>query len=120
MDIRLFDASVMWQKLRAGDFEAWMHIQQSGALRRDFGRGNPLGYTNFQAFELLDRLGETADPDEVDRIYGKILKIFLTDPPMVRLIPVSIAWFVHRRIRGLSTPFRASPDTHMEALWVEQ
>ena len=68
----------------------------------------------------LDRLGETADPDEVDRIYGKISKVFLTDPPMVRLIPLSRDWFVHRRIRGLSTPYHAAPNTYMEDLWIEK
>lgn len=120
MDIRLFDESVMWDKLRGGDFEAWMFVHQSGALRRDFGRGNPLGYANVQAFELIERLEQTADPDEEDRIHRKISEIFQTDPPMVRLIPASHVWFVHRRIRGLSTPFHASPDTYMEDLWVEK
>ena len=120
MDIRLFDESVMWDKLRGGDFEAWMFIHQSGALRRDFGRGNPLGYANVQAFELIDRLEQTADPDEEDRIHRKISKIFQTDPPMVRLIPYSFTYFVHRRIRGLNTPFHASPDTYMDDLWVDK
>ncbi len=120
MDIRLFDESVMWNKLRGGDFEAWMFVHQSGALRRDFGRGNPLGYANIEAFELIDRLQQTADPDEKDRIYRKISEIFQTDPPMVRLTPASREWFVHRRVRGLSTPFHADPDTYMEDLWLEE
>ncbi|HYN81760.1 MAG TPA: ABC transporter substrate-binding protein [Gemmatimonadaceae bacterium] len=119
MHIQMVDAPVMWNKLRAGDFEAWMHVQQSGALRRDFGSGNPLGYANAQAFELTDRLQQTADPEVEDRIYREISEIFLTDPPMVRLVPYSNNWFVHRRIRGLSTPFHAQPDTYMEDLWVE-
>ena len=120
MDIRLFDAAVMWDKRRDGDFEAWMYIHQHGSLRRDFGRGNPLGYANGEAFELIDRLQQTADPDEEDRIYRKISEIFLTDPPMVRLIPGSRVWFVHRRIRGISTPFHFAPDTYMEDLWVDK
>ncbi|MGK2934019.1 MAG: ABC transporter substrate-binding protein [Gemmatimonadaceae bacterium] len=122
MEIQMFDESIMWTKRREGDFEAWMFIQQAGAgqLRRDFGRRNSLGYANVEAFELLDRLQQTADPDETDRLYGQLSQIFLADPPMVRLIPYSRTWFVHGRIRGLSTPFRASPDTHMESLWVEQ
>ncbi|MGI9077095.1 MAG: hypothetical protein ACR2G6_07145, partial [Gemmatimonadaceae bacterium] len=67
-----------------------------------------------------DRLQQTADPDEEDRIYRQISEIFRTDPPMVRLIPGSRSWFVHQRIHGLSTPFKASPDTYMEDLWVEK
>jgi peptide/nickel transport system substrate-binding protein len=119
MDIRVVNESVMWDKLRGGDFEAWMFIHQHGSLRRDFGRNNPLGYANVEAFELIDRLRQTADPNEEDRIYRGISGIFKTDPPMVRLIPFLRTWFVHRRIRGLSTPFRASPDTYMEDMWVE-
>lgn len=89
-------------------------------MRRDFGRGNPLGYANPQAFELIENLEQTADPDEVDRFYREISVIFRDDPPMVRLIPLSQDWFVHRRILGLRTPFRASPDTYMEDLWLEE
>jgi len=120
MEIRSVDGSVIWQKLRAGDFEAWMHVHQAGSLRRDFGRGNPLGYANARAFELIEGLEQTADPDEEDRIYREISEIFLDDPPMVRLIPASRDWFVHRRVHGLSTPFHAEPDTYMEDLWVEK
>ncbi len=119
MDIQLLNASVMSRKLRAGDFEAWMNLHQPWALRRDFGRSNPLGYANVQAFELIDSLQKAADPDAEDRLYREISKVFLDDPPMVRLMSVSTSWFVHRRIRGLSAPFNASPGQHMEDLWVE-
>jgi len=120
MDIRLLDESVMWDRLRGGDFEAWMYVHQYGSLRRDFGRNNPLGYANGDVLELIDRLQQTADPEEEDRIYRQISGIFRTDPPMVRLIPASESWFVHRRIHGLSTPFHFAPDTYMEDLWVEK
>ncbi|MFN2397088.1 MAG: ABC transporter substrate-binding protein [Gemmatimonadaceae bacterium] len=120
MEIESVDGSVIWQKLRAADFEAWMYVHQAGSLRRDFGSGNPLGYTNPQAFALIEGLEQTADPDEVDRFYREISEIFRDDPPMVRLIPASRTWFVHRRVHGLSTPFHAEPDTYMEDLWVER
>ncbi|MGH7564721.1 MAG: ABC transporter substrate-binding protein [Gemmatimonadota bacterium] len=117
MDIQLLDSSVMWDKLAGGDFEAWMHSHSPQLLDRHFGRGNPLGYANVQAFELLERLEQTADPDEEDRIYREVSEIFRADPPMVRLVPVSISWSVHRRIRGLGTH---SPAAYMEDLWVEE
>ncbi|MGH7564720.1 MAG: ABC transporter substrate-binding protein, partial [Gemmatimonadota bacterium] len=120
MDIQMFDASVMWEKLRAGDFEAWMYVHLSGGLGRNFGRGNPLGYANLRAFELIERLEQTADPDEEDRIYREVSEIFRADPPMVRLVPVSISWSVHRRIRGLRTPLGYHPGAYMEELWVEE
>lgn len=119
MDIQLLEETAMWDKLRSGDFEAWMHIHQHGGLQRDFGRRNPIGYRNPEAFDVIDRLTATADPDEEDRWYARLTEIFSTDPPFTRLLPASRSWFVHRRVRGLSTPFRADPDTYMEQLWVE-
>ena len=89
------------------------------AQRRDFGSGNHLGYHNPEAFTVIDSLQATADPDEIDRLYRRLTEIYRADMPFTRLIPWSRDWFVHRRIQGLSTPFRADPDTYMEELWIE-
>jgi ABC-type transport system substrate-binding protein len=95
---------------------------QSGvsAQLRDFGRENRLGYDNPEAFAVIDSLQVTADPGEIDRLYRRLTEIFRADMPVTRLIPWSTAWFVHRRVQGMSTPFRAEPDTYMEELWVEE
>ncbi|MCZ6475850.1 MAG: hypothetical protein O6700_05975, partial [Gammaproteobacteria bacterium] len=84
------------------------------------GRGNAAGYDNPEAFQVLDRLAATADPEEVDALYRRLTEIYRIDPPFTRLIPMTRDWFVHRRIQGLSTPFRADPDKFMETLWVEE
>ncbi|MEJ2371315.1 MAG: hypothetical protein P8Y07_10790 [Gemmatimonadales bacterium] len=112
---------MMWEKLRAGDFEAMFMVVQSGvsAQRRDLGRENRLGYENQEAFAIIDSLQVTAAPGEIDRLYGRLTEIFRADMPVTRLTPWTTAWFVHRRIRGLSSPLRAEPDTYVEALWVE-
>lgn len=39
--------------------------------------------------------------------------------PITRLVSWSEVTFAHRRVRGLSTPFRATPDTYMGELWLE-
>ena len=121
MEMRLLEDASMWEKLKSGDFEALFIIVQAGpwAQLRDFGRGNHTGYYNPEAFEVIDRIWATADPEAQDRLYGRLTEIFRTDLPVTRLIPMSRDWFVHRRIRGLSTPFRADPDRYMEDLWVE-
>ena len=121
METRLIDATSFWDRLKTGDFEALMGIAQSypGAQRRDFGRGNSKGYDNPEAFGVIDRLMTTADSDEVDALYRQLTEIYRADMPFTRLIPNSSGWFVHRRVGGLSTPFRASPDTYMEELWLE-
>jgi peptide/nickel transport system substrate-binding protein len=122
MEMVVLERPLTWEKLRAGDFEAMFMVVQSGvsAQLRDFGRENRLGYHNPVAFAVIDSLQITADPSQVDRLYRRLTEIFRADMPVTRLIPWSTAWFVHRRIRGMSTPFRAEPDTYMEMLWVEE
>jgi peptide/nickel transport system substrate-binding protein len=122
MEIQLHDGAVMWEKLKAGDFEAWMGIGQSGpwAQHRDFGRDNSIGYHNPVAFDIIDSIQVTADPAEEDRLYRRLADVYRAEMPFTRVIPWSTTWFVHRRIRGMSTPFRAEPDTYMETLWIER
>ena len=122
MEIQLTEAAAMWDKLRSGDFEAWFFIDQAPPNRQQaiHGRGNAAGYDNPEAFQVLDRLVTTADPEEVDALYRRLTEIYRIDPPFTRLIPMTRDWFVHRRIQGLSTPFRADPDKFMETLWVEE
>ena len=121
MEIQIHDGAVMFGKLKAGDFEAWMGVGQSGpgAQRRDFGRDNSTGYRNPAVFDVIDSIHATADPVEEDRLYHQLSELYRADMPFTRLIPWSRTWFVHRRIRGLSSPFRANPDTYMETLWIE-
>ena len=62
----------------------------------------------------------TANPEELDALYRRLTEIFSADMPFTRIIPSIRPWFVHRRVRGLSQPFRADPDTYMEELWLEE
>ena len=122
MEIQPVEAALSWDKLKTGDFEALFTIVQSGvsAQLRDFGPENRLGYYNPKAFAVIDSLQVTADPGEIDRLYLRLTEIFRAEMPVTRLIPWSTAWFVHRRVQGMSTPFRAEPDTYMEELWIEE
>ncbi len=121
MEIRLAQGAEMWERLRSGEFEAWIFIDQAYGQQRHHGRGNAAGYNNREAFQVIDRLEATADPEEVDALYRRLTEIYRIDPPFTRLFPMTRDWFVHRRIRGLSTPFRATPpDKFMETLWVEE
>jgi peptide/nickel transport system substrate-binding protein len=122
MEVRLIDGATSWDRLSSGDFEALFMIVQAGAFaqRRDFGRGNRIGYDNPEAFQIIDRLQTIADPAEQDRLYRRLTDIYRVDMQVTRLVPWTSEWFVHRRVRGMSTPFRAEPDTYMEALWLEE
>lgn len=122
MDVQVIEAALTWDRLKSGEFEALFMVVQSGvfAQKRDFGRENRIGYHNPEVFRIVDRLQAVADPEEQDRLYRRLTEIYRSDMQVTRLIPWSNEWFVHRRVRGMSTPFRAEPDTYMEELWVEQ
>lgn len=122
MDVEVIEAALTWDRLSSGDFEALFMIVQSGpfAQLRDFGRENPIGYENEAVFEIVDRLQIVADPEEQDRLYRHLTDIYRSDMQVTRLVPWTDAWFVHSRVRGMSTPFRVEPDTYMEELWIEE
>ena len=61
----------------------------------------------------------TADPNENDRIYRELMGIFRVEQPITYLLPAISTSVVHRRIQGLSTPFRADPLRFLEDLWLE-
>ncbi len=121
MEIQSIDDASGWDRLRVGDFEALFMIVQAypGAQQRDFGRGNPTGYQNMEAFAVIDSLQATADPEEQDRLYRRLTEIYRADMPFTRLIPSSSNWFVHRRVRGPSKTSLAVPTYYMEELWIE-
>ncbi len=105
----------------AGAFEAAFTLSVSVPmwLRRDFGEGSPLGYRNARMMELIDRAVETAHPEVQDGIYREIAEILRADQPVTFLHRFGVTTVAHRRIRGLSSPWRADPVMFMEDLWIE-
>ena len=107
--------------MRAGEFDAAFTVVQSGPYwyQRFFGADSPLGYSNPEVIKLIDQAIATADPNESDRIYRELMGIFRVEQPITYLLPAISTSVVHRRIQGLSTPFRADPLPFMEDLWLE-
>ena len=122
MEVEVIEPALTWDRLSSGSFEALFMVVQGGtfAQLRDFGRDNRIGYYNAAVFEIVDSLQTEADPDEQDRLYRRLTELYRSDMQVTRLIPWSREWFVHRRVRGMSTPFRVEPDTYMETLWIEE
>jgi hypothetical protein len=56
----------------------------------------------------------------VDRIYRQIAEILIEDQPVTFFMPRVITFIAHRRLRGLSNPFRALPARNMDDLWIEE
>ena len=121
MDIQTMDLGVIWERLSAGEFEAAFMVVQSspGWYLKYFGDDSPLGYNNPEVVKLIEEAVATADPNEEDRIYHALMGIFRAEQPITYLLPWTYTFLVHRRIQGLSTPFRADPLHFMEELWLE-
>jgi hypothetical protein len=84
------------------------------------GEESSTGYRNPRAVELIDQLEQTLDPDVIDLIYTELSDIIRADVPMTYLTMNVETYVAHRRIKGLSTPFRANPVWNAEHLWIEE
>jgi len=135
------DASVLeWESLdrrvRAGDFDAAILEMNLAVSRLFFGeseisdvgkafsyelsQGSPIGYANPKVMALLKELRVTFNPFEEDRIYRALWPIFQADVPVTFLYPLLKPTVAHRRVRGLSSPWRADPVWHMEDIWLDE
>jgi ABC-type transport system substrate-binding protein len=85
-----------------------------------FGEESFIGYANPDVIAPLNELLSTIDPDEIDRIYRQLAPNFEADLPVTILYPGVQTSVAARRVRGLSTPFRASPLRYIDELWLEE
>lgn len=85
-----------------------------------FGPGSPIGYRNPHVQELLLAANRTFDPDSLDAIYRKLMPLFQADIPVTILHLGVLYTAAHRRVRGLSSPYRAEPAWWMEELGIEE
>lgn len=122
MDLQPLDQGNFRERVRTGAFEAAFGPFDNspgslGAIR--LGRGAPLGYESAEVVELVERAAGTADPEARDRIYSRLAGILQADMPMTFLSPRVNVVFAHRRLHGLSSPWRVDPVWYMEELWLE-
>ncbi len=120
MDLQLLGSGIA-DRLKSGKFEAafWHFRHSAWWLQQYLGRSSPIGYRNAEVARRIDRAMVTADPEELDGIYRGLMEIFRADVPISFLTPQVNTYIAHRRIRGLSSPWRTDPVEHMEDLWLE-
>jgi peptide/nickel transport system substrate-binding protein len=125
MEIDLMDWRVGIPRVRAGDFEAaiayfWGMIpERERGLIPMFGEESLLGWRNPEVIELVHRLATLTDPREVDDVYTQLQLHFLRDVPYTYLTLAVETYVAHRRVKGLSTPFRANAYWYVEHLWID-
>lgn len=69
---------------------------------------------------LLEKLTLELESAAQDTLYARINEMLRRDMPVTFLHPVIRTFIAHRRLRGLSTPFRADPLRFMAHLWLEE
>ncbi|MFN2399763.1 MAG: ABC transporter substrate-binding protein [Gemmatimonadaceae bacterium] len=121
MTLQIHDERQIREKMRTADFQAAI-IGDSPLYNRwglddtNFARTRGLGYLNARVVELVNRSNVTVDPAEMDRIFAELREIFREEVPATYLTPFMRTSVAHRRIRGLSSPWRTYPFRLMDEL----
>ena len=114
------EGNIARERIRNGDFDAALRIvPMDGNLRNLLGENSLLRYNNPRIGALLERALETVDPAEQDRLYREMTEILRADLPFSPLFPFATLTAAHRRVQGLSSPYRTLPGEIMEQLWLE-
>ncbi len=115
------------QRVLTGDYEAAFNrmftdwTPDTGA----YGNGAPrflhaAGYQSPQFAELANQFRATFDPDEEDRLYQELAKLFRQDLPATFLYPDVYTTIASARIRGLeNAPYPGDLTWCMDQLWLE-
>jgi peptide/nickel transport system substrate-binding protein len=125
VEIQTMDWLLVRQRVQGSQFEAGLFIVTASldsgmGIRRGFGEESFTGYANRDVIALLDELESTLDPNQVDRIYRQLAPYFEADLPVTFLYPNMWTSVAARRVRGLSSPYRADPLQYMDELWLEE
>jgi hypothetical protein len=70
--------------------------------------------------QILDESEKEWAIDSREQTFVKLYEVLQRDMPITFLQPFVQGRIVHRRIKGLSSPFRIFPLCHMEHLWIEE
>lgn len=79
-----------------------------------------VGYENPGVREIASVAQKVADPAVRDSLARELWPHFLRDVPVMFLGPQVMTFVAHRRVMGLSSPFRANPYEEAWRLWIEE
>ena len=124
MDISALEAETAAARIKTGDFEAAVtivneDIEGPGGHIEFFGEGSLIGYRNSRVAALLNQAAKSLNPGESDRIYRELAPIFRAALPATFLFPLVRTTVAHRRVRGMSSPYREDPVWYMDELWLD-
>ncbi len=115
VEMNLQTYSNVRQRLGGGDFEdafdRYIPTQQ---------RLNWTGYVNKPIMQLFEAVVSNIDQVLIDDYLQKTWEDFIQDIPLTILGQNITTVVAHRRIRGLSTPFKVNPYYFARELWIEE
>lgn len=83
------------------------------------GEHSAIGFHNPRATELVNAALKATDLESLGVIYRELAPIVQQEQPFTALIFGVETYVAHRRIKGLSSPFRANPLWCAGRLWIE-
>ena len=85
-----------------------------------FGATSQIGYRNPEMHRLIDEATGTLDPEQLDRIYSRIMELCIEDVP-VTFLGIQVYYVVaHKRVRGFPAVLTKYPMEYVEGLWIEE
>ncbi|HYN81763.1 MAG TPA: ABC transporter substrate-binding protein [Gemmatimonadaceae bacterium] len=83
------------------------------------GSSSDIGYRNPRVTQLLNAARNARDADELDDAFVRLSAAIAEDLPFTILALNVETYVAHRRVKGMSSPFRANPLWAAEHLWIE-
>ena len=124
MEVVELEWGLVIQRMRGGDFDAIFHVLVANGHPMAFfgenGIGARAGYINREADSLLAAAAESMDVDQISAIFLEITSILQDDVPVTFLYPQVWTTVAHRRVKGLSEPYRTDPLWHLDEVWIEE
>lgn len=119
-EVLVADGAVNLQHYRQGDFDAAVGFFTPYRLDLLSSPTSTSGYRNERYKSLVREAQVTPNPAIRDSLVRESWPIMLDEVPAIFLHPMATQFYVRRRIRGLSTPWRADPARYMDELWIEE
>ncbi len=83
------------------------------------GENSKIGYHNPEVIRLVNAAQEAKDEETLSAIYQELAPIVQQEQPFTFLIFGVEAYVAHRRVKGMSSPFRANALWSAGQLWIE-
>lgn len=120
VEIVPLELQVERERVLAGRFDAAVTMVVGPLDARVlFGPDSPLGYRSERGAALVERIEMALDRDERSRLQAELTEVLRADMPAVFLAPAVWSFAAHRRVQGLSSPWRADPVQWADRLWIE-